>query len=66
MRKTITGLLAGLLAQAKGDPHAAILGAVWLHGRAGERAAASLGEQAVIATDLLRYLPDSIHDVHQR
>lgn len=58
----LTGLLAGLLAQLQNE--ATVLAAVWLHGRAGERAAASLGEPCVIATDLLRFLPDALHDVY--
>ena len=59
----LTGLLAGLLAQASADAPRAIAGAVYLHGRAGELAAKQLGEQAVIATDLLRYLAEGIRGI---
>ena len=59
----LTGLLAGLLAQAPGDAARAIAGAVYLHGRAGELAANQLGEQAVIATDLLRYFAEGIRGI---
>ena len=56
----LTGLLAGFLAQHKDHAREAILAAVWLHGQAGEFAAAALGERSAIATDLLQYLPDAI------
>ena len=56
----LTGLIAGLLAQHREHPRAAVLAAVWLHGKAGELAAGKLGESAVIATDLLSFLPDAI------
>jgi len=56
----LTGLIAGLLAQFPGEIEAAILAAVYLHGLAGELGAARLGEQYLIATDLLRFLPEAI------
>lgn len=59
----LTGLLAGTLAQFPNDAEAALLAAVWLHGRAGELAAGQLTEPCVIATDLLRFLPEAIRDV---
>lgn len=55
----LTGLAAGLLAQHPNEPNLAVAAAVWLHGRAGELGAACLGEQALIATDLLRFLPEA-------
>ncbi len=56
----LSGLIAGLIAQHPGDVEDAILAAVWLHGRAGELGAAELGEECLIATDLLRYLPGAM------
>ncbi len=56
----LTGLIAGLIAQHPGDAEDAILAAVWLHGRAGELGAAELGEECLIATDLLHYLPGAM------
>ncbi|HZU28387.1 MAG TPA: NAD(P)H-hydrate dehydratase [Bryobacteraceae bacterium] len=58
----LTGLTAGLIAQSPDDVESAVLAAVWLHGRAGELAAAALGEKPVIATDLLRYLPEAMRE----
>jgi NAD(P)H-hydrate epimerase len=58
----LTGLTAGLLAQSPDDVESAVLASVWLHGRAGELAAAALGEKCVIATDLLRYLPEAMRE----
>lgn len=60
----LTGMIAGLMGQWPDRREAAVLAAVWLHGRAGERAAAELGEMAVTATDLLRYLPGAMNEVH--
>ena len=56
----LTGLIAGFLAQFPDHPEPAILAAVYLHGLAGELGAKALGEQALIATDLLRYLPEAM------
>jgi NAD(P)H-hydrate epimerase len=58
----LTGLTAGLIAQSPDDLESAVLASVWLHGRAGELAAAALGEKPVIATDLLRYLPEAMRE----
>ena len=52
----LTGLIAGLLAQGLGALDAARLG-VYLHGLAGDLAAARTGEAALAAGDLLAYLP---------
>ena len=54
----LTGLLAALLART--DEWTATLAAVYLHGLCGELAAAELTESCVIATDLLRFLPEAI------
>ncbi len=56
----LTGLIAGLVAQFPDAVALAVVAAVWLHGRAGDLAAAELGEKCVIATDLLRYLPQAM------
>lgn len=59
----LTGLTAGLAAQFPNDLDRATAAAVYIHGLAGEIAARHLGEQPVIATDLLRYLPEAMREV---
>ena len=58
----LTGIIAGLLAQAPQEAEAAIAAAVYLHGRAGEIGAKALGERALIATDLLEFLPEAMDE----
>ena len=58
----LTGLIAGLIAQFPRDIPTAVRAAVWLHGRAGEIAAAELTELCVLATDLLNYVPRAIRE----
>ncbi len=59
----LTGMIAGLLAQWPDRREAALLAAVWLHGRTGELAAAAHTEMSVTATDLIRHLPEAIREV---
>jgi hydroxyethylthiazole kinase-like uncharacterized protein yjeF len=61
----LTGIIAGLLAQFPGEPGLAVIAAVWLHGRAGEIGAAQLGEHSLVATDLLRFLPEAWSDARR-
>jgi NAD(P)H-hydrate repair Nnr-like enzyme with NAD(P)H-hydrate dehydratase domain len=56
----LTGMLAGLLAQFPNDVENVVCAAVYLHGLAGELGAAELGEKSLIATDLLRFLPEAM------
>ena len=58
----LTGLIAGLIAQFPEDIGLAVRAAVWLHGRAGELAAVELTDKCVLATDLLRYLPEAVRE----
>lgn len=51
----LTGILTGLLAQGYNTTEAAVLG-VYLHGLAGDFAAAELSQEAMTAGDLTRYL----------
>jgi NAD(P)H-hydrate epimerase len=59
----LTGLIAGLVAQFPDQIDAALLAAVYLHGRAGELGAAKLGEKSLIATDLFQFLPEAMREV---
>jgi NAD(P)H-hydrate epimerase len=59
----LTGMIAGLLAQFPDQLEAALLAAVYLHGRAGELGAARLGEKGLIATDLFEFLPEAMREV---
>ena len=59
----LTGMIAGLLAQFPNQPEAAILAAVYLHGRSGEIGAQKLGEKTLIATDLFQFLPEAMCEV---
>jgi hydroxyethylthiazole kinase-like uncharacterized protein yjeF len=59
----LTGMIGGFLAQFPGASAQAVAAAVYLHGLAGEIAARDLTEQTVIATDLLRYLPEGIREI---
>ena len=58
----LTGMTAGLVAQHPKDWQRAVAAAVWLHGRAGELGGGDMGEQCLIATDLLRYLPAAMEE----
>lgn len=61
----LTGMVAGFLAQYPQNPKLAVPGAVWLHGRCGELAASRLGEQSVLALDLLDHLPAALAELRQ-
>jgi NAD(P)H-hydrate epimerase len=58
----LTGVVAGLLAQGAAPGRAACAGA-YLHGLAGDLAAGRLGQEAMLAGDLLRHLPEAIRAV---
>lgn len=58
----LAGLMAGLLAQFPDDAQAAILAAVYLHGLAGQLAAADSFEKCVLATDILHFLPEAMRE----
>jgi len=58
----LTGLIAGLCAQFRVYRDEAVLAAVWLHGRAGELGAEEWGEECLIATDLLKHLPEAMEE----
>ncbi len=62
MGDLLTGIIAGLLAQGREVGLAARAG-VYLHGLAGDLAAARMGQEALVASDLLTELPEAIRRV---
>ena len=58
----LTGMIAGFLAQFPERPDKAVAAAVYLHGLAAEIGARALGEKCLIATDILKYLPQAMED----
>lgn len=52
----LTGIITGLLSRGYDRQQACVLG-VYLHGLAGDLAARELGEESLLASDLIRYLP---------
>mgnify|MGYP002906518519 FL=1 len=58
----LTGMTASLLAQGM-EPFAACCCAVWLHGRAGDLAAAEKGRRGMTPGDLLEKLPYALKEV---
>jgi hydroxyethylthiazole kinase-like uncharacterized protein yjeF len=61
----LTGIVAGMLAQNLNDPLHAVLAAVHLHGLAGDLMLESVGEHSMVATDLLRGLPEAFWSVQR-
>jgi len=56
----LTGMIAGILAQEHlGSFIERLCLAVYLHGLAGDLAAEEIGEESLVATDILRFLPQS-------
>jgi NAD(P)H-hydrate epimerase len=54
----LTGIITGLLAQGYSSLESALLG-VWLHGQAGDFSSDEMGENCMIARDIIRHLPDA-------
>lgn len=58
----LTGILTGILAQGYDVGEAAILG-VYLHGSAGDLAVLETGPDSLIASDLIRFLPNAFRQL---
>ena len=54
----LTGIITGLLARGYKQQEACLIG-MYLHGLAGDIAARELGEESLIASDLIQYLPQA-------
>jgi ADP-dependent NAD(P)H-hydrate dehydratase / NAD(P)H-hydrate epimerase len=61
----LTGMTAGFIAQNPKRVFEAIIAAVHLHGLAGDVARESMGEQSLVATDLLQALPEAFRRVRE-
>jgi hydroxyethylthiazole kinase-like uncharacterized protein yjeF len=61
----LTGMVAGFLAQNPNRVLEAVIAAVHLHGLAGDVAKEQMGEHSLVATDLLRALPEAFRRVQQ-
>ena len=55
----LTGMVAGMIAQHSTEAFAAVLAAVHLHGLAGDVMRERVGEHSLVATDLLKGLPEA-------
>ncbi len=62
----LTGMIAGAIAQFPSHIEEAVRAAVFLHGLAGDAACDSVGQESLVATDLLRYLPAAFRKMRQR
>ena len=59
----LTGIVAGMLAQNTKRDFLAVLAAVHLHGLTGDVAEEAIGEHSLVATDLIRALPEAFRRV---
>ncbi|HEY6302393.1 MAG TPA: NAD(P)H-hydrate dehydratase [Terriglobales bacterium] len=62
----LTGMVAGLIAQHPQHALEATALAVYLHGLAGDLASESLGESCLVATDLVRFLPQALAEMRNQ
>ena len=62
----LTGMIAGLIAQHPQHALEATALAVYLHGLAGDLASESVGENSLVATDLVRFLPQAFAETRNR
>jgi ADP-dependent NAD(P)H-hydrate dehydratase / NAD(P)H-hydrate epimerase len=61
----LTGMVAGMMAQNSGQIFEAVTGAVYLHGLSGDIAREIMGEHSLVATDLVRSLPQAFRRVQR-
>ncbi|HST09187.1 MAG TPA: NAD(P)H-hydrate dehydratase [Terriglobales bacterium] len=62
----LTGMVAGMIAQYPKRVIEAVTAAVHLHGLVGDVACETSGEQSLVATDLIKALPDAFRRVRER
>ena len=61
----LTGMVAGMIAQNASRVFEATICAIYLHGLAGDVACESTGEQSLVATDLIKFLPEALRRVRE-
>jgi hydroxyethylthiazole kinase-like uncharacterized protein yjeF len=61
----LTGMVAGLIAQNPEHIAEAVIAAVHLHGLAGDVARENMGEHSLVATDLVKALPEAFRRVRE-
>jgi NAD(P)H-hydrate epimerase len=61
----LTGMVAAMIAQNPNEVLLAVLAAVHLHGLAGDVMLENVGEHSMVATDLLRGLPEAFWRAQQ-
>ena len=61
----LTGVISGLIAQGY-SPDSSVWMGVYIHGHAGDLAAAKLGEQSLIASDIIDHLGPAIVDIKRQ
>jgi NAD(P)H-hydrate epimerase len=54
----LTGIITGFLARGYKQQDACLIG-MYLHGLAGDIAAREIGEESLVASDLVQYLPQA-------
>ena len=59
----LTGIITGLLARGYEPKTAAMMG-MYLHGLAGDMAAEEVGQESLIASDIIRWLPQAIRKLY--
>jgi NAD(P)H-hydrate epimerase len=59
----LTGMIAGMIAQNPSRVGDAVTSAVYLHGLAGDVACEATGEHSLVATDLIKALPEAFRRV---
>ncbi|GAC1680839.1 MAG: NAD(P)H-hydrate dehydratase [Terriglobales bacterium] len=66
----LTGMVAGLIAQNPDHVFEAVIAGVHLHGLGGDVACEHVGEQSLVATDLIEFLPEAFrrvrHAAHEK
>jgi len=61
----LTGMISGMIAQRPKRVAEAVTSAVYMHGLAGDVARETMGEQSLVATDLIEALPEAFRRIRE-